>query len=63
MPAIMKLTSLLALTAALASGPAYAFDVPNSVHRADEVEKAIAEATKSKRGIVFVASDSSLKPS
>lgn len=53
----------MALTAAVVAGPAYAFDVPNSVHRADEVEKAIAEATRSKRGIVFVASDSSLKPS
>lgn len=59
----MKRTSVLALTAAMVVGSAYAFDVPNSVHRADEVEKAIAEATKSKRGIVFVASDSSLKPS
>jgi hypothetical protein len=58
----MKLTSLLALTAAVVTAPAYAFDVPNSVHRADEVEKAIAEATKSKRGVVYVASDSKLKP-
>jgi hypothetical protein len=59
----MKLTSLLAFIAVVVAGPAYAFDVPNSVHRADELEKAIAEATKSKRGIVYVASDSSLKPS
>lgn len=59
----MRLTTVMALTAAVVAGPAYAFDVPNSVHRADEVEKAIAEATRSKRGIVFVASDSSLKPS
>ncbi len=48
----------LALTAS-----AGAFDVPNSAHRAHEVPQAIAEATKGKRGIVFVASDSSLKPS
>lgn len=59
----MKMSSTLVLLAPLVAGPAFAFDVPKSVHRADEVDKAIAEATKSKRGLIFVASDSSLKPS
>ena len=60
----MKASSVLLslLAAALTVAPAFAFDVPKSAHRASEVDKAIAEATKSKRGIVFVASDSSLKP-
>ncbi|MFN0130223.1 MAG: hypothetical protein ACKV19_26470 [Verrucomicrobiales bacterium] len=57
------MSSTLVLLAPLVAGPAFAFDVPKSVHRADEVDKAIAEATKSKRGLIFVASDSSLKPS
>jgi hypothetical protein len=61
----MKASSvtLALLAAGMAAAPAFAFDVPRSAHSASEVDKAIAEATKSKRGIVFVASDSSLKPS
>jgi hypothetical protein len=59
----MKTSSVLAFAAALGAGPVFAFDVPRSAHRADEVDKAVAEATKSNRGLVFVASDSKLKPS
>jgi hypothetical protein len=59
----MKTVSVPALAALWITGSAGAFDVPNSAHRAHEVPQAIAEATRSKRGIVFVVSDSSLKPS
>ncbi len=59
----MKTVALLAFAAPFAALPAFAFDVPKSAHRASEVETAVAEATKSKRGLIFVASDSSLKPS
>jgi hypothetical protein len=58
-----KTSFVLALAAALGAGPVFAFDVPRSAHRADEVDKAVAEATKSNRGLVFVASDSKLQPS
>jgi hypothetical protein len=59
----MKAYLSLAAAAVLVASPAFAFDVPRSAHRAGAVKEAIAEATKSNRGLIFVASDSKLKPS
>jgi hypothetical protein len=43
--------------------PLSALDIPRSIHRAAESGKAITEATASKRGILWIQSDSKLKPS
>jgi hypothetical protein len=39
------------------------FDVPRSVHTVDKISQATAEAAKSKRGILFIYTDPTLKPS
>jgi hypothetical protein len=39
-----------------------AIDIPRNVHRVSNAAKATEEATKSKKGILWVLSDSSLKP-
>ena len=48
---------LLSLTVAVR-----ALEIPRSVHRIADVAKATEEATKSKKGVLWVLSDSSLKP-
>jgi hypothetical protein len=60
----MKLTGP-ACAAVLISGglSVQAFDVPRSVHSVDKISQATAEATKTKRGILFVYTDPTLKPS
>ena len=50
-------TSLLSLTVS-----ARALDIPRTVHRITDVAKATEEATKAKKGVLWVLSDSSLKP-
>jgi hypothetical protein len=41
---------------------ARALEIPRSVHRVADVTKASEEAAKSKRGILWILSDSNLKP-
>jgi hypothetical protein len=59
----MKPLALLTLAAlaSLASISA-ALDIPRTVHRATGIAKASEEAVAGKRGILWVLSDASLKP-
>lgn len=54
---LMFATGLLGLTVS-----AGALDIPRSVHRASDAAKATEEATQSKKGVLWVLSDSTLKP-
>lgn len=54
---LMFAASLLSLTVA-----AGALDIPRTVHRVSDAAKATEEATKAKRGILWVLSDATLKP-
>jgi hypothetical protein len=59
----MKLTGPACAAALIAGGiSVHAFDVPRSVHTVDKISQATSEATKSKRGILFVYTDPTLKP-
>ena len=59
----MKSTIMLSLAAALLSATAArALDIPRTVHRPADLTKAYDEAAKGKRGILWVLSDSKLKP-
>jgi len=49
-------TCLLSLAASAA-----ALEIPRSVHRVSNVAKATEEATKSKKGVLWVLSDSTLE--
>jgi len=49
--------SLLSLTLS-----ARALEIPRTVHRISDVAKATDEATKAKKGVLWVLSDSKLKP-
>jgi hypothetical protein len=57
MKLILPLSAGLCLT--ITAG---ALDIPRSVHRSAEVTKATEEATAAKKGILWVLSDASLKP-
>jgi hypothetical protein len=59
---IMKASTLFVTGLAGLTLPISALEIPRSVHRVAATKKAIAEATASKRGILWVLSDSSLKP-
>lgn len=54
---LMFAASLLSLTVA-----AGALEIPRTVHRVSDAAKATEEATKGKKGILWVLSDSKLKP-
>jgi hypothetical protein len=59
----MKLILLLSVTGLLClSRSADALEIPRTVHRAENVAKATEEAAAAKKGILWVLSDSTLKP-
>jgi len=57
----MKITTLLTL--AFLCPVVAALEIPRTVHRSTGIAKASEEAAASKRGIVWVLSDATLKPS
>jgi hypothetical protein len=59
---LMKKYLMLAAGFLSLSVPAGALEIPRSVHRVTDVSKASEEAAKSKRGILWILSDSNLKP-
>ena len=59
----MKRFLLLSVSGLLCAAPlSRALDIPRSVHRAADAAKATAEATASKKGVLWVLSDASMKP-
>jgi len=59
----MKLMLLLSVAGSLClTRTAGALDIPRTVHRATEVDKATTEASAAKKGILWVLSDAKLKP-
>ena len=59
----MKKLLLLSVTGLLClSGTAGALEIPRTVHRASDAAKATEEATAAKKGILWVLSDATLKP-
>lgn len=54
---IMLAAALVSLTVS-----AGALEIPRSVHRVSDLTKASAEAVKGKKGVLWILSDSSLKP-
>jgi hypothetical protein len=62
--AAMKYNIMLTIAAAVLSvTAARALDIPRTVHRTADLTKAFDEAAKSKRGILWIYTDSKLKPS
>jgi hypothetical protein len=59
----MKLVLLFSVAGLLClSRTAGALEIPRTVHRTADVQKATPEATAAKKGILWVLSDSKLKP-
>lgn len=62
-PAAMKSLLILSVAGLLClTRTAGALEIPRTVHRAPEADKATAEATAAKKGVLWVLSDASLKP-
>jgi len=59
----MKLVILLSAAGLLSlTRLASALDIPRTVHRSSDVAKATEEATAAKKGILWIYSDATLKP-